>query len=375
MTVKNRSTTGLTLSALCGVSTNSCWTDAMAQIGESSTEHKPPRFKKTQRDFATDQLNAQTAREPPGGHPWPAGQAGWLYGIRKRDPFLPTVSRPSPSVPRNPDLSTPCTTLHVTSGFLTTEDVGASAAAAAADVDLLLGLADEPGTFLPPDTGRWRSEVTQPYHSQPQNQRAFILNDQRWFALRRFGNLEGAGYWFNLNSFLDRPEWIGETYLGMVLQQAEAEGKTTDGDVIATTLPPPASSGSQHLSTVHTPQPPAGLEDEDLQLQAALQASLGEAGEGEVSWKRTGSSMTAGGVDTLTPSANTGFPSSSLLLSPPPIPPPSTRPAEQSTGNPVATSMARNQALLERMRREQEAATARTLPRRSRRFRGRSASQ
>ncbi|KAH9009262.1 Josephin-domain-containing protein [Lactarius hengduanensis] len=207
------------------------------------------------------------------------------------------------------------------------------------------------------------------------NQRAFILNyGQHWFTLRRFGNSEGAGYWFNLNYFLDRPEWIGETYLGMVLQQAEAEGYSafvmiptdpdrpdlplpqTDGDVIATTLPPPASSGSQHLSTVHTPQPPAGLEDEDLQSQAARQAFLGEAGEGDVSWKRTGSSVTTGSVDTLTPTANMGFPSSSLLLSPPPIPPPSTRPAEQSTGNPVTTSMARNQALLERMRREQEAA-------------------
>ncbi|KAI9442280.1 Josephin-domain-containing protein [Lactarius indigo] len=217
---------------------------------------------------------------------------------------------------------------------------------------------------------RWRSEVMQPYHNQPQNQRAFILNyDQHWFALRRFGSSEGAGYWFNLNSFLDRPEWIGETYLGMVLQQAEAEGYSTfvvmptdpdhplpqtDADVIASTLPPPASSGSQHLSTIHAPQPPAGLEDEDLQLQAALQASLGETGD--VSWKPTGSSVTTGALDTLTPSANMGFPSSSLLLSPPPIPPPSTRPAAQSTENPVAASMARNQALLERMRREQEAA-------------------
>jgi len=59
------------------------------------------------------------------------------------------------------------------------------------------------------------------------NQRAFILNyDQHWFTLRRFGSSEGPGYWFNLNSSLDRPEWIGETYLGMVLQHAEAEGKT-----------------------------------------------------------------------------------------------------------------------------------------------------
>lgn len=59
------------------------------------------------------------------------------------------------------------------------------------------------------------------------NQRAFILNyDHHWFTLRRFGSAEGAGYWFNLNSSLDRPEWIGETYLGIVLQQAEAEGKS-----------------------------------------------------------------------------------------------------------------------------------------------------
>ncbi|KAI9463693.1 Josephin-domain-containing protein [Lactarius psammicola] len=195
---------------------------------------------------------------------------------------------------------------------------------------------------------RWRSEVMQPYHNQPQDQRAFILNyDQHWFTLRRFGGAEGAGYWFNLNSFLDRPEWIGETYLGMVLQQAEAEGYSTfvvvptdpdhplpqtDADVVATTLPRPTSSGPQHMSTVHTPQPPAGLENEDLQLQAALQASLGEAGE--VSWKGAGSSVTVGGTDTLTPSAR----------------------MEQPMGNPVAASMARNQALLERMRQEQEAA-------------------
>ncbi|KAH9055552.1 hypothetical protein EDB87DRAFT_1688100 [Lactarius vividus] len=37
------------------------------------------------------------------------------------------------------------------SGARCTEDAGASAAAAAADVDLLLGPADEPGIFLPPD--------------------------------------------------------------------------------------------------------------------------------------------------------------------------------------------------------------------------------
>ena len=133
-----------------------------------------------------------------------------------------------------------------------------------------------------------------------------------------------------------------------------------EADVIATTLPRPTSSGPQYLSTIHTPQPPAGLEDEDLQLQAALQASLGETGD--VSWERAGSSVTGSGVDAMTPSTSMGFPPSSLLASPPPISPPppiplpSTRPAGQPMGNPVAASMARNQALLERMRQEQEAA-------------------
>jgi ataxin-3 len=58
------------------------------------------------------------------------------------------------------------------------------------------------------------------------NQCAFILNcDQHWFTLRRFGDPEGVGPWFDLNSSLDRPKWVSETYLGVWLQQAEADGK------------------------------------------------------------------------------------------------------------------------------------------------------
>ncbi|KAH9069850.1 hypothetical protein EDB83DRAFT_2371514, partial [Lactarius deliciosus] len=44
--------------------------------------------------------------------------------------------------------------LHVTSGLLTTEDAETSVAAAAVDVDLLLGSADESDAFLPPDRTR-----------------------------------------------------------------------------------------------------------------------------------------------------------------------------------------------------------------------------
>lgn len=96
---------------------------------------------------------------------------------------------------------------------------------------------------------RWRSEDLSRYHDRPQYamhfdctfsenlmydsvQLAFILNlEQHWFTLRRFGNAEatvdrdpGHGHWFNLNSFLKSPEWVGRVYLGMVLEQAEQEG-------------------------------------------------------------------------------------------------------------------------------------------------------
>jgi ataxin-3 len=147
---------------------------------------------------------------------------------------------------------------------------------------------------------------------------------------------------------------IGYSTFVVVPTDPENPLPQSDADVIATTLPRPTSSGPQHLSTVHTPQPPAGLEDEDLQLQAALQASLGEPGD--VSWDQGGPSVMASGVDTVTPSTSIGSPPPSLLAPPPPIPPPSTRPADQPLGNPVAASMARNRAFLERMRQEQEAA-------------------
>ncbi|KAH9170947.1 hypothetical protein EDB89DRAFT_1223543 [Lactarius sanguifluus] len=72
------------------------------------TTFSEPRHKGTS-NFGTDQLVAQKARDAPDGHPWPAGQAGSLYAIANEqvapelsplEPFLPTVPRPSSSVPR-----------------------------------------------------------------------------------------------------------------------------------------------------------------------------------------------------------------------------------------------------------------------------------
>lgn len=113
---------------------------------------------------------------------------------------------------------------------------------------------------------------------------AFILNyEQHWYTLRRFGS-ENDGIWFDLNSFLAVPGRVGSTYLGMVLQQAEAEGYSvfavvpkdstkpvqlpkSDADTAASSVP----SSSAQAAGVHGV---AGFEDEDMELQAVLQASL-----------------------------------------------------------------------------------------------------
>ncbi|KAG9073881.1 hypothetical protein FS749_014598, partial [Ceratobasidium sp. UAMH 11750] len=172
---------------------------------------------------------------------------------------------------------------------------------------------------------RWRSEEMRVFQAHPDTQLAFVLNlEQHWFTLRRFGHRHGKGFWFNLNSFLSGPEWVGNTYLGMVLQQAEKEGYSvfvvrpadasnpehglpdTEADLLAETLndsaqeapPPPqgfslAGSTGGSMGTGGRPgvgggvggstagrSSVPGLEDEDMELQRALQASLAAGYDG-----------------------------------------------------------------------------------------------
>lgn len=131
----------------------------------------------------------------------------------------------------------------------------------------------------------------------------------------------------------------------------------SDADVIAADISRQSYPGARSLSTVRSPEASAGIEDEDLELQAALHASLdGEKGQLPRIRGRLGSSAAAVGAGPSSSGASMNFPPSSLFALPPPIPPPSSRPANQPMKNPVAASMARNQAMLERMRQEQEAA-------------------
>ncbi|KAL0588069.1 Ataxin-3-like protein [Plecturocebus cupreus] len=54
----------------------------------------------------------------------------------------------------------------------------------------------------------------------PINERSFICNyEQHWFTIRKFGKL-----WFNLDSLLEGPELISDTYLALFLSKLQKEG-------------------------------------------------------------------------------------------------------------------------------------------------------
>ncbi|PCH43396.1 Josephin-domain-containing protein [Wolfiporia cocos MD-104 SS10] len=242
---------------------------------------------------------------------------------------------------------------------------------------------------------RWRSERMRPYQNHPHTQLAFILNlHQHWYTLRRFGaaspnpTLEadsGMAHWFNLNSSLEAPEWVSKTYLGMVLQQAETEGYSVfavvqedsaaplalpraAADHIAATIPEPTSySGARPSSAraasaqaVPRASAPAGFEDEDMELQAALQASLMSQG--------LGFPTTPAPVVPRAPASSSREPFSGRqgqLANSAVIPPhhftedfdeDADISGNDAAPDPVAASLARNRAFLEQMRREQEAA-------------------
>lgn len=70
---------------------------------------------------------------------------------------------------------------------------------------------------------RWRSEAMRPYHDKPEEQLGFVLNFRsHWFCIRSFS----GGYWFNLNSFLAEPAWVGPSYLGALLEAVSSPSQS-----------------------------------------------------------------------------------------------------------------------------------------------------
>lgn len=110
--------------------------------------------------------------------------------------------------------------------------------------------------------------------SDPCKMRAFICNyKDHWFTIRRLGN-----QWFNLNSLLNKPELISDTYLSLFLAQLKNEGYSIF--VVFGELPECEADQLLRLSPVQRPSKsktnkPIVVED-DPELQAALQLSLSE---------------------------------------------------------------------------------------------------
>ncbi|WFD27274.1 hypothetical protein MNAN1_002270 [Malassezia nana] len=139
-------------------------------------------------------------------------------------------------------------------------------------------------------------------YNHPEREFAFLLNlESHWVALRGFGRQHKC--WFNLNSFFDQPQWIGDAYLSTFLEQVarekytvfvvELEGDMRPPETIANDLAeafspflhPVASSsmdgmeedvseldeGDSEVDDESTG--PADIDDE--QMQAVIAASLG----------------------------------------------------------------------------------------------------
>lgn len=214
---------------------------------------------------------------------------------------------------------------------------------------------------------RWRSEAMKPYQTEPHNQTAFVLNqNQHWYTLRRFGDLAvpGDGHWFNLDSTKRQPQWISKLYLGMFLQQAESDGYSiftvtqidpdapsqlphVDADDIASTFPDPTSASPALRDDVDP-----GFENEDMELQAALQASL--AGAGEIGGSRAMPGSFPPAQSRLFASDIRGSTASSSTRGVIPGIPPNQDPYGNADVDPITASMERGRVLMERMRQEQE---------------------
>jgi len=132
---------------------------------------------------------------------------------------------------------------------------------------------------------------------------AYICNyREHWFTIRRLGS-----QWFNLNSLLEGPELVSNTYLGEFLAQLQQEGYSIflvtgnlpecDADLVLQAVPavqtapprllsdvPSSGAGRASKTSVQTPPPRQGVrlgattaeQDEAAEIEAAMMMSLAE---------------------------------------------------------------------------------------------------
>jgi len=121
---------------------------------------------------------------------------------------------------------------------------------------------------------------------------AFICNlQEHWYTLRRFGDLPSR--WYNLNSLLSQPEWVSQTYLGMMLQSLQQSGYSIfvvagdlqhcKADDMALELPEPSSRGAVADRTVDVgariKEKSLEMEEEE-EVRMAIELSLLESHSG-----------------------------------------------------------------------------------------------
>ncbi|KAJ3021201.1 hypothetical protein HKX48_009036 [Thoreauomyces humboldtii] len=134
---------------------------------------------------------------------------------------------------------------------------------------------------------RFAGEDGRGARDDPTGEEAFICNlSEHWFTLRRFG--ASSKRWYNLNSVFDRPAYVSETYLALLLAQLQNEGYSifvltgklpqSEADVYAEASPVPDPS--------QIPKGPAGK-------ASGMEGSLSVKGVGQ-----SGSSS-GGGDDEL----------------------------------------------------------------------------
>ncbi|CAG8475622.1 8879_t:CDS:2 [Paraglomus brasilianum] len=107
----------------------------------------------------------------------------------------------------------------------------------------------------------------------PENEMAYICNlHEHWFTLRKFGN--SPLRWYNLDSVLKGPEWISQTYLGMLLTQLKNDGYSI---FVVKGIFPSCQADDYAIShpeaNEHKENKKSADTDEEM-LQAAIAASL-----------------------------------------------------------------------------------------------------
>jgi ataxin-3 len=125
----------------------------------------------------------------------------------------------------------------------------------------------------------------------PESCVAFICNlEEHWFTLRKFG---GSNHrWYNLNSVYKEPMYVTQTYLAMLLQQLQTEGYSIF--LVLGEVPVSKADEEAYLTPIPLAEENNKREDSEADLKKAIAMSLGEDPDDELQAALKASMMDAG---------------------------------------------------------------------------------